>query len=121
MITASVAGPESGHYGFTSALPLAVLKQLAPAISQRFDGDAGLPGAVAAFAGARERSAASTAARGRGRARVAPQPRHRATNPRLEAAAPGDSAVHGPGRRIASPLWIDAPCARSGGRERSGW
>jgi hypothetical protein len=49
VITASVAGPEAANYKFTSALPLEVLKQLAPAIREhvmRQDGTPALAGAV---------------------------------------------------------------------------
>jgi hypothetical protein len=38
VITASVTGPEAAHYTFTSALPLAVLKLLAPVLSEAIRG-----------------------------------------------------------------------------------
>jgi len=37
VITASVLGPEADDYRFTSALPVEILKKLAPAITARFD------------------------------------------------------------------------------------
>jgi cell division protein FtsI/penicillin-binding protein 2 len=35
VITASVLGPEASYYRFTSALPVTILKQLAPSIERR--------------------------------------------------------------------------------------
>jgi hypothetical protein len=35
VITASVLGPDAGDYEFTSSLPLAVLRLLAPGIAER--------------------------------------------------------------------------------------
>jgi hypothetical protein len=37
VLTASVQGPRALHYTFTSSLPLAVLKLLAPAMEERLD------------------------------------------------------------------------------------
>ncbi|MBM4263714.1 MAG: hypothetical protein FJ145_20095 [Deltaproteobacteria bacterium] len=39
VITASVSGPEAAHYHFTSALPVSVLKLLAPAINTRLQSE----------------------------------------------------------------------------------
>jgi hypothetical protein len=36
VVTAHVAGPESAHYGFTSSLPVQVLKDLAPVLEPVF-------------------------------------------------------------------------------------
>jgi hypothetical protein len=51
IITASVAGKAAGEYQFTSALPLSVLRLLAPAINTRPPRDvivrAGVPGVIA--------------------------------------------------------------------------
>jgi hypothetical protein len=48
VITASVAGPSAADYRFTSELPLAVLRQLAPLIEQRLAAGALLPTLMAA-------------------------------------------------------------------------
>jgi hypothetical protein len=37
VVTAHVAGPESAEYGFTSSLPVQVLKDLAPVLEPVFD------------------------------------------------------------------------------------
>lgn len=55
IVTASVVGPASASYRFTSALPLAILKLLAPAISERL---AATPAEGAVVAGRAERLAA---------------------------------------------------------------
>jgi membrane peptidoglycan carboxypeptidase len=49
-LTASVSGKHAGGYQFTSALPVAVLRLLAPEISARLAGEALPPGPVAATA-----------------------------------------------------------------------
>jgi hypothetical protein len=38
VVTACVLGPEAGNYQFTSALPVEILKKLAPAIAERYNG-----------------------------------------------------------------------------------
>ncbi|MGH7331731.1 MAG: transglycosylase domain-containing protein [Candidatus Rokuibacteriota bacterium] len=50
-LTASVLGKHAGSYQFTSALPVAVLRLLAPKISARVAGEAMPPGPVTARAG----------------------------------------------------------------------
>ena len=50
-LTASVSGKHAGSYQFTSALPVAVLRLLAPEISGRLAGEALPPAAAGSWSG----------------------------------------------------------------------